>query len=55
MPDIVVMFFMLGVVAGLLRSDLSIQGRLRYSELLLMLTIGLKGAWQSMATCIGRC
>lgn len=44
MPDIVVMFFMLGVLAGLVRSDLSIP-RAAYDvlSLLLMLTIGLKG------------
>ena len=44
MPDIVVMFFMLGVVAGLLRSDLSIpKAAYDILSLLLMLTIGLKG------------
>ncbi len=44
MPDIVVMFFLLGLVAGLLRSDLSIP-KATYDtlSLLLMLTIGLKG------------
>ncbi len=44
MPDIVVMFFLLGVVAGLARSDLSIP-RAAYDvlSLMLMLTIGLKG------------
>ena len=44
MPDIVVMFFLLGLVAGLLRSDLSLP-RAAYDtiSLLLMLTIGLKG------------
>ncbi|MFC6672505.1 sodium-dependent bicarbonate transport family permease [Marinobacterium aestuariivivens] len=44
MPDIVVMFFLLGLVAGLLRSDLNIP-RAAYDtlSLLLMLTIGLKG------------
>lgn len=44
MPDIVVMFFILGLVAGLLRSDLSIP-KAAYDtlSLLLMLTIGLKG------------
>ena len=55
MPDIVVMFFLLGLVAGLVRSDLSLP-RAAYDtiSLLLMLTIGLKGgmalygnlAWQ---------
>ena len=44
MPDIVVMFFALGLVAGLLKSDLSIP-KAAYDtlSLLLMLTIGLKG------------
>lgn len=44
MPDIVVMFFVLGLVAGLVRSDLSIP-KATYDtlSLLLMLTIGLKG------------
>lgn len=44
MPDIVVMFFVLGLVAGLLRSDLAIP-KAAYDtlSLLLMLTIGLKG------------
>lgn len=44
MPDIVVMFFLLGLVAGLLRSDLSLP-KAAYDtiSLLLMLTIGLKG------------
>lgn len=44
MPDIVVMFFLLGVVAGLLKSDLTIP-KAAYDtlSLLLMLTIGLKG------------
>lgn len=44
MPDIVVMFFLLGLVAGLLRSDLTIP-KAAYDtlSLLLMLTIGLKG------------
>lgn len=44
MPDIVVMFFLLGLVAGVLRSDLSIP-KAAYDtlSLLLMLTIGLKG------------
>lgn len=44
MPDIVVMFFVLGLVAGLLRSDLAIP-KATYDtlSLLLMLTIGLKG------------
>ncbi|MFP4079878.1 MAG: sodium-dependent bicarbonate transport family permease [Ectothiorhodospira sp.] len=44
MPDIVVMFFLLGLVAGLLKSDLTIP-RAAYDtlSLLLMLTIGLKG------------
>jgi hypothetical protein len=44
MPDIVVMFFLLGLVAGVLRSDLEIP-KAAYDtlSLLLMLTIGLKG------------
>ena len=44
MPDIVVMFFLLGLFAGLVRSDLSLP-RAAYDtiSLLLMLTIGLKG------------
>jgi hypothetical protein len=44
MPDIVVMFFVLGLVAGLLKSDLRIP-KAAYDtlSLLLMLTIGLKG------------
>jgi hypothetical protein len=44
MPDIVVMFFLLGVVAGLLRSDLKVpKAAYDTMSLLLMLTIGLKG------------
>ena len=44
MPDIVVMFFLLGLVAGLLKSDLSIPKEAYDTlSLLLMLTIGLKG------------
>ncbi|MCH8498586.1 MAG: sodium-dependent bicarbonate transport family permease [Marinobacter sp.] len=44
MPDIVVMFFLLGVVAGLVRSDLTIpKAAYDVLSLLLMLTIGLKG------------
>ncbi|CCQ09976.1 putative sodium-dependent bicarbonate transporter [Pseudoalteromonas luteoviolacea B = ATCC 29581] len=44
MPDIVVMFFVLGLVAGLLRSDLTIpKATYETLSLLLMLTIGLKG------------
>ncbi|MDP4529696.1 sodium-dependent bicarbonate transport family permease [Alkalimonas delamerensis] len=44
MPDIVVMFFLLGLLAGILRSDLTIP-KAAYDtlSLLLMLTIGLKG------------
>lgn len=44
MPDIVVMFFLLGLIAGVLRSDLNIP-KAAYDtlSLLLMLTIGLKG------------
>ena len=44
MPDIVVMFFLLGVVAGLVKSDLTIpKAAYDVLSLLLMLTIGLKG------------
>ena len=44
MPDIVVMFFILGLVAGILRSDLTIpKATYETLSLLLMLTIGLKG------------
>ena len=44
MPDIVVMFFMLGLIAGLVRSDLSMpKAAYDMISLLLMLTIGLKG------------
>lgn len=44
MPDIVVTFFILGLIAGLLRSDLKVP-KAAYDtlSLLLMLTIGLKG------------
>lgn len=44
MPDIVVMFFLLGLLAGLVRSDLSVpKAAYETLSLLLMLTIGLKG------------
>ena len=44
MPDIVVMFFLLGLIAGLVRSDLSVpKAAYDMIGLLLMLTIGLKG------------
>ncbi|SFR43551.1 hypothetical protein SAMN05216203_0289 [Marinobacter daqiaonensis] len=44
MPDIVVMFFLLGLVAGAFRSDLAIpKAAYDVLSLLLMLTIGLKG------------
>ena len=44
MPDIVVMFFLLGMFAGLVRSDLSLpKAAYDLISLLLMLTIGLKG------------
>lgn len=44
MPDIIVMFFLLGLVAGALKSDLSIPREVYdILSLLLMLTIGLKG------------
>ncbi|GHA96108.1 sodium-dependent bicarbonate transport family permease [Modicisalibacter luteus] len=44
MPDIIVMFFLLGLAAGLVKSNLTIP-RAAYDtlSLLLMLTIGLKG------------
>lgn len=44
MPDIVIMFFLLGVLAGLARSDLVVP-KAAYDTLsiLLMLTLGLKG------------
>lgn len=44
MPDIVVMFFLLGLLAGLLKSDLSLP-KAAYDtlSLILMLTLGLKG------------
>lgn len=44
MPDIVVMFFILGLLAALLRSDLTVpKAAYDMLSLLLMLTIGLKG------------
>lgn len=44
MPDIVVMFFLLGLIAGLVKSDLSVPKEAYDTlSLLLMLTIGLKG------------
>lgn len=44
MPDIVVMFFILGLIAGLIHSDLAIpKATYETLSLLLMLTIGLKG------------
>jgi hypothetical protein len=44
MPDIVVMFFLLGLVAGVVRSELVIpKAAYDVLSLLLMLTIGLKG------------
>lgn len=46
MPDIVVMFFLLGLVAGIVRSDLSVpKAAYDVLSLLLMLTIGLKGGF----------
>jgi hypothetical protein len=44
MPDIVIMFFLLGVLAGLAKSDLKVP-KAAYDTLsiLLMLTLGLKG------------
>ena len=42
MPDIVVMFFLLGLVGGLVKSDLAIpKAAYDVLSLLLMLTIGL--------------
>ena len=44
MPDIVVMFFLLGLLSGLVKSDLAIpKAAYDVLSLLLMLTIGLKG------------
>lgn len=44
MPDIIVMFFLLGLVAGLVRSDLTVpKAAYDLLSLMLMLTIGLKG------------
>ena len=44
MPDIIVMFFLLGVIAGSMKSDLAIPKAVYdILGLLLMLTIGLKG------------
>lgn len=44
MPDIVTMFFVLGVISGLVRSDLEVpKAAYDLLSLLLMLTIGLKG------------
>lgn len=44
MPDIVVMFFLLGLIAGVVRSDLKVpKATYDTMSLLLMLTIGLKG------------
>ncbi|GAA6131198.1 sodium-dependent bicarbonate transport family permease [Halopseudomonas sabulinigri] len=44
MPDIIVMFFLLGLIAGSVRSDLAIPKAVYdILSLLLMLTIGLKG------------
>ncbi|MFT6898313.1 MAG: hypothetical protein ACJA13_002733 [Paraglaciecola sp.] len=44
MPDIVVMFFLLGLIAGVVRSDLKVpKAAYDTMSLLLMLTIGLKG------------
>lgn len=46
MPDIVVMFFLLGLMAGLVRSDLSVpKAAYDLLSLMLMLTIGLKGGF----------
>ncbi|RAU17624.1 sodium-dependent bicarbonate transport family permease [Nitrincola tibetensis] len=46
MPDIVVMFFVLGLVAGLIKSDLVVpKAAYDLLSLMLMLTIGLKGGF----------
>ncbi|KAA0876445.1 sodium-dependent bicarbonate transport family permease [Nitrincola tapanii] len=46
MPDIVVMFFLLGLVAGWVKSDLSVpKAAYDLLSLMLMLTIGLKGGF----------
>ncbi len=52
MPDIVVMFFLLGLVAGLVRSDLSVpKAAYDLLSLMLMLTIGLKGGFALYGQC----
>ncbi len=44
MPDIVIAFFVLGIVAGLLKSDLQIPPAVyQILSILLMLILGLKG------------
>jgi len=44
MPDIIILFFLLGVAAGILRSDISLPRGLYHTlTILLLLTIGLKG------------
>ncbi|MDP5207900.1 sodium-dependent bicarbonate transport family permease, partial [Alishewanella sp. SMS9] len=44
MPDIVIMFFALGLIAGLVKSDLKVPVPIYETlSILLMLTIGLKG------------
>tara|TARA_R110002050_G_scaffold269917_2_gene412684 strand:+ start:227523 stop:228452 length:930 start_codon:yes stop_codon:yes gene_type:complete len=62
MPDIVVMFFMLGLIAGVVKSDLEIpKAAYDVMSLLLMLIIGLKGGmalhdtlgWHLMPELIG--
>ncbi len=56
MPDIVVMFFILGLTAGILRSDLAIpKATYETLSLLLMLTIGLKGGMVFMVISAGPC
>lgn len=62
MPDIIAMFFLLGVIAGLAKSDLQVP-KAAYDtlSLLLMLTIGLKGglalhgniSWQIVPELVG--
>ncbi|MCC5856028.1 MAG: sodium-dependent bicarbonate transport family permease [Idiomarina sp.] len=44
MPDIVIAFFVLGVVAGIVKSDLKVPGQIyEILTILLMLSIGIKG------------
>ncbi|CUA87312.1 sodium-dependent bicarbonate transport family permease [Pseudidiomarina woesei] len=44
MPDIVIAFFMLGLIAGVVKSDLKVPGQIyEILSILLMLSIGIKG------------